>query len=91
MNEELTDRLEQLAGRFERMRLEEYLRFMSDRRAFIKAAFLSGVMRGLGTAVGFTLLGAVLIVILQHVVESNIPVIGDFLAEVASVVQKRLK
>ncbi|MDO4549009.1 MAG: DUF5665 domain-containing protein [Clostridia bacterium] len=91
MKDELIDRLEQLAGRFERMRLEEYLRFIMDKKRFMAVSFLSGVMRGLGSAVGFSLLGAVMIVILQHIVEINIPLIGDFLAEVVKIVQNRIE
>lgn len=90
MKEELLDRLEELMGRLERMHLEEYLRFVGDHRRFFWVNFWSGVARGLGTAVGFTVLGAVLIVILQQVVNQNIPLIGDFLAKVIQVVQERM-
>ncbi len=89
LKDEWIDRLEQIAGRFERMRLEEYIRFVNNRRRYYAMNFWSGVARGLGTAVGFTVLGAVLVVILQHVVSRNIPVIGDFLAEVVKVVKSR--
>ncbi|MEA4898080.1 DUF5665 domain-containing protein [Bacillota bacterium Meth-B3] len=89
MKEEMIDRLEQIAGRFERMRLTDYLRYVNDKRRFFTVNFFAGVMHGLGMAVGFTLLGAVLVVILQRVVTHNIPLIGDFLAEVVKVVKSR--
>lgn len=42
-------------------------------------------------AVGFTILGAVLILILQDLAKHNLPLIGDALAQIVSVVQKRLE
>lgn len=90
MNEELFDRMEQLAGRFERMNFEEYIRYATDRRRFWRMNFWAGVARGVGTAVGFTILGAVVIVAFQHIMTMNIPVIGGFLAEVVKVVRERL-
>lgn len=90
LKEDLLIRLEQFIGRLERMQLAEYLRFVGDGKRFFWVNFWAGVARGLGTAVGFTLLGAVLIVILQQVVAQNIPLIGDFLARVIQVVQERM-
>ena len=89
LREQLADRLEQIAGRLERMHLEEYLRYITDKRRFLRVHFWSGVARGLGTAIGFTVLGAVVVVILQRLLTSNIPLIGDFLAEVARVVKSQ--
>ena len=89
MKEALLDRLEQIAGQLERMRLEDYVRYVTNRRRYLTDNFWAGVARGLGTVVGLTLLGSVLIVILQRVVTSNIPLIGDFLADVVRVVRSR--
>lgn len=52
--------------------------------------FLIGVFRGVGMAVGFTVLGAVLIYILKKLVVLNIPLIGNFIAEIAKIVQQHL-
>ena len=90
MWDDVLDRLELLAGRLERMRLEEYLRFVQDRRRFFRVNFWAGVARGLGAAVGFTLLGAALVVVLQQVASRNLPLIGDFLAQLLRVVQEQM-
>ncbi|MEF9973564.1 MAG: DUF5665 domain-containing protein [Clostridia bacterium] len=90
MIEELIDRLEQVLGRMERMHLEDYLCYISDKKRYAWFVFWTGVLRGLGTAVGFTVLGAALVVILQQVVNHNIPLIGNFLAEVVRVVEKKV-
>ena len=52
--------------------------------------FAIGMARGLGSAVGFTLLGAILIMLLRRLVSGSVPVIGGFLAELARTVLERL-
>ena len=42
-------------------------------------------------AVGFTILGAILVIILQDLARHNLPLIGDMLAQIVSVVQKQLE
>lgn len=75
----------------ERLRLAEYVRYVDDRKRLFWTSFWGGVARGVGMAVGFTILGAVLVLILQDLAKHNLPVIGDMLAQIVSVVQKQLK
>ena len=75
----------------ERLRLNEYVRYADDRRRMFWGQFWGGVARGVGMAVGFTILGAVLVLVLQDLARHNLPVIGDFLAQIVAVVQRRLE
>ncbi len=74
----------------ERLRLAEYVRYVDDRKRLFWSHFWGGVARGVGMAVGFTILGALLVLILQDLARHNLPLIGDVLAQIVSVVQKRL-
>ena len=87
----MDDRMERFLAAAERMRLGEYVRFESDRRRRLHDAFFQGVARGLGIMVGFAVLGALVLFILQDLARRNLPLIGDFLAQVVSLVQMRLK
>ena len=64
---------------------------MTDRRARLRNAFLSGVLRGIGTMIGFDVIGTALIWLLQPVARANLPVISDFLAQVVTMVQLRIQ
>lgn len=75
----------------ERMRLPEYVRLLEDRRRFYRMQLVGGIVRGLGTAIGFTILGAVVVWLLQGLAQRNLPVIGDFLAEIVTLVQRGLE
>lgn len=83
-------RLEHLAQRLELMHLEAYLRYVHDWRKRLFFDFLSGIARGVGFSLGFSVLGALLLYILQNIALSNLPVIGKFLAELVRIVENNL-
>lgn len=86
----LNKRLDRFIRAAERMRLEEFVRYSTNRRARLLDAFWQGVMRGLGAMVGFSILGAVVIYLLQLLAQRNLPVIGEFIARVVSMVKLRI-
>jgi len=87
----MANKLDEHLMQLERLRLPEYIRYLDDKKRFYRMQLLAGVVRGFGSAIGFTLLGAVLIWLLQGLAQRNLPVIGDFLAEIVSLVQRRLE
>ena len=75
----------------ERLRLAEYVRYVDDRKRLFWSSFCSGIARGVGMAIGFTILGAILILILQDLARHNLPLIGELLDEIMNVVQNGMK
>ena len=75
----------------ERLRLADYVRYVDDRKRLFLTSFWAGVARGVGMAVGFSVLGALLVWILQDLARRNLPLIGELLANIVSVVQNRLQ
>jgi hypothetical protein len=74
----------------EKMRIAEYVSLMEDPIKILYTNFLAGIARGIGMAVGFTLLGAIAIYILQKIVILNLPLLGDFIADIVKIVQDQL-
>ena len=87
----MAKRMEEQLRVLEQLQLTEYLRYVQDTRRLMRTQFVSGLFRGMGMAVGFTILGAVLVVLLQALAQRNLPVIGDFLAQIVAIVQSRLE
>lgn len=83
-------RFEYLAQRLELMHLEAYLRYVHDWRKRLFFDFLSGIARGVGFSLGFSVLGALLLYLLRNIALSNLPVIGKFLAELVRIVENNL-
>lgn len=68
----------------------EYIEMIRHPRKIIFINFLWGLSRGFGMAVGFTILGAVFLYALRAAVKLNLPVIGQFIAEIVKIVQSNL-
>ena len=82
--------IEQLIGTLERMDLERYLEHVTNRRRMVFNNLFYGMLRGLGFSFGFTVLGAAAIVLLQHLLTDNIPLIGGFIAEVIHAIEESM-
>jgi hypothetical protein len=65
----------------------EYARYLYSPRRMIMSNFVAGLARGVGMALGFSLLGAVVVYLLQQLASRNLPLIGDFIAQIIAVVQ----
>ena len=90
MTERENELIDRLTDTLERMHLDDYLEYVSNRRRMLWKNLMYGAVRGLGFTLGFTVLGALAIVILRHLVVENLSGIGSFLAEVIHEIEKRM-
>lgn len=88
--EALQRKIEELSLNIERMKLAEYVELLNKPKRLLLINFISGLARGLGIAVGFTLLGALVLYVLQRIVVLNLPVVSDFIADLVRLVQLQL-
>jgi len=51
--------------------------------------FVAGLARGIGMAVGFSLLGAAVVYLLQSLAWQNLGVIGEYIAKIIAVVEAK--
>ncbi len=82
----LSERIAELSQQLEKYNLADYINLLNNPRRYMMLNFLGGVFRGLGIALGMTILGALVLYILQRLVVLNLPVIGDFIAELVRIV-----
>ena len=66
---------------------DEFVAYEKNWKKRLLMQFVGGIARGLGTAVGFTLLGALVVWLLQGLVQRNLPIIGDFLTQLLNLVE----
>lgn len=90
MPEELKAKIEQLSVAMEKMKLAEYVELLNRPLRLMYINFIAGLARGVGIAIGFTLLGAILIYSLQRLAILNLPVIGGVIADLVRIVQLQL-
>ena len=84
-------RLNELSLMLEKLKLADYLTHLNNTKRMIWVNFLGGLARGLGIAVGFTLLGALVIYLLQQSFLNNLPVSGEFIADIVEIANQRLQ
>ena len=68
--------------------IREWAYILGSKKEIIKRNLLAGISRGIGSAIGFTIIGAIIIYFLQGILKLNIPIIGDYLADIFEIVEK---
>lgn len=76
----------ELSQQMEKFNLAEYMNHLNNPRRYLMLNFMGGLFRGFGIALGMTILGAIALYILQRLVVLNLPIIGDFLADLIKIV-----
>ncbi len=79
------------AQRMEKSRISEYLELLHSPWRLIWLNVLSGTARGVGIAIGFTFFAATIIYVLQVLGALNLPIIGDYIADIVRIVQHQLE
>lgn len=87
----LIEKLQEAIEGFDKAGIAEWVELYKRPRRLLYLNFLAGVARGFGIAVGFTMIGAVFVLFLGHLARLNLPVIGEFIADVARIVQFELR
>lgn len=79
------------AEQLQRSRIGDYVDLMQSPLRMIVLNLFSGIARGVGVAIGFTILGALVVYLLQRLVILNIPIIGGIVSEVVKLVKLNVR
>ncbi len=82
--------LEKLSNYFERVNFGAYVQLLQRPKQIIWLNFLGGLARGVGIGLGFTVLAALIVLILGQLSVLNLPVVGKFIADIVRIVQAQL-
>ncbi len=82
-----TEHLQRLADRLEAMRIADYLELLEKPRRLVMANFIAGIARGLGFAIGTTIVFAVVVEVLRRIILINIPLISDYLVDIIRLIE----
>ncbi|TYP77936.1 hypothetical protein BCM02_102509 [Paenibacillus methanolicus] len=86
----LDRRLMKVAEDMERSQMAEYVDLLNRPFSLIWRNLLAGTARGVGIAVGFTFFAATIVYVLQMLGALNLPIIGDYIADIVRIVQHQL-
>jgi hypothetical protein len=88
--DEINERLKSLAVRMESAEIAEYVQLLNRPWKLIFTSLYTGMFRGIGIAIGFTIFASTILYMLQALGALNLPIIGGFIADIVKHVQIRL-
>lgn len=86
----LLRKLEELTLSMEKANVVELIELFRHPWRLMTLNFLTGLVRGFGIGVGFTLATAAFLAILTRLAELNLPLIGRLVADITEIVQREL-
>ena len=85
--EKFMQNIDELNNIFTKNNILDLLELLGNKKQLLIRNFLSGIAKGIGIGIGFSLLTAVLVIILQKIVTLNIPVIGEYIKDIMDIVE----
>ena len=71
-----------------RNKVLDLIEITGNTKKFLIRNFLSGIIKGIGVGIGFSVITALIIYLLQKIIKLNIPVISKYIADIVEIVQK---
>ena len=84
----LIKKIDYLNKTLTRSNILEIVVLLGNRKELLKRNFIAGIARGIGIGIGVTIITAALILLLRKIVSLNIPIIGEYIADIVEIVQK---
>lgn len=85
------ERLVKVSNDMARTQIADYVDLMNSPLKLMWRNFLGGIARGVGSAIGWAFFATFIIWILQALGALNLPIIGDYIAELVKIVQKQIE
>lgn len=85
---ELNKKIDHLNYILSRNKVLELVELLGSRKQLLIRNIWSGIAKGVGIGIGVTVITAVLVIILQKIVTLNIPVIGEYIADIVDIVER---
>ena len=86
--EKLMKNIDQLNFNLTKNNLIDLAEILGNRKELLIRNLIAGMAKGIGIGIGFSILTAELVIILQKIVTLNIPVIGDYITDIVEIVDR---
>ncbi|MCI8411680.1 MAG: hypothetical protein HFJ40_04485 [Clostridia bacterium] len=80
--------IEDLSKILEEGNFVELTYILGNKKEIIIRNLIAGIFRGVGIGIGVTVVTAMLVILLQKIVTLNIPVIGEYIADIVDIVER---
>jgi hypothetical protein len=86
----ISEKVDKMAKEMEHTTIADYIQLLNSPRKLIWTNFVAGLSRGVGLAIGFTIIASTIVVVLKMLISFNLPFVGQFIAEIVKHVQYQL-
>ena len=87
MEKLLLENIDKLNKSLQKNNFLDLVELLGDRKKLFIRNLSSGIFKGIGIGIGVTIITAVILILLRKIVALNIPVIGEFIADIVDIVQ----
>ncbi|SMO47726.1 DUF5665 domain-containing protein [Melghirimyces algeriensis] len=87
----IEERLNEIGRKLETGEIAAYVQLLNSPIRLLAINILTGIARGVGIAIGVTIFTATIVYFLQKLGALNLPIVGDYIAEIVRIVQAQLE
>lgn len=84
----INKKIDKINSILERSNIIELSYIVGSKKEILKRNLIAGIARGVGIGIGVTVVTAIIIWGLRRLIMLNIPVIGDYIADIVDIVEK---
>lgn len=84
----LVEKIDKLIDLMEKANINDLSYILGSKKEIVRRNFLAGIFRGMGIGIGVTVITAILVILLRKVVALNLPIIGQFIADIVEIVER---
>ena len=85
---EISRKIDKISKTLEKSNIIELSYAMGSKKEILKRNLIAGIARGVGIGIGITIITAIIIYLLRKLIMLNIPVIGDYIADIVEIVER---
>ena len=84
----INKKIDKINASLEKTNIIEISYIMGNKKEILKRNLIAGIARGIGIGIGITIITAIIVYLLRKLIMLNIPVIGDYIADIVEIVEK---
>ena len=83
----INKKIDKINKMLEKSNLIEFSYIIGNKKEILKRNLIAGISRGVGIGIGISIISAIIVYLLRKLIMLNIPVIGDYIADIVEIVE----
>lgn len=84
----INKKIDKINSVLEKSNIVELSYIVGNKREILKRNLIAGIARGVGVGIGVTVVTGIIIYLLRRLIMLNIPIIGDYIADIVEIVER---